>query len=97
MYVFRTWITRNGERIYAKDYGKKAFRFWVAKQKILKTSDIFDRGTLPAWYFLIGREKRMAKTKSSNHGKQQKKIVTVHGYTKSNGVRVKNHRRSTPN
>lgn len=39
----------------------------------------------------------MGKTKSSNHGKQQKKIVTVHGYTKSNGVKVKDHRRSTPN
>ena len=31
MYVFRAWITRNGKRIYAKDYGKKAFRFWVTK------------------------------------------------------------------
>lgn len=31
MYIFRTWITRNGIRIYAKDYGKKAFHFWVDK------------------------------------------------------------------
>ena len=31
MYVFRAWITKNGERIYARDYGKKAFRFWVSK------------------------------------------------------------------
>ncbi len=31
MYVYRTWITKNGERIYARDYGKKAFRFWVSK------------------------------------------------------------------
>ncbi len=31
MYIFRTWITKNGQRIYAKDYGKKAFRFWVSK------------------------------------------------------------------
>lgn len=31
MYIFRTWITRNGIRLYAKDYGKKAFRFWVEK------------------------------------------------------------------
>lgn len=38
----------------------------------------------------------MAKIKSSNHGKQQKKIVTVHGYTKSNGDKVKAHRRLTP-
>ena len=39
----------------------------------------------------------MAKTKTSNHGKQHKKIVTVRGYTKANGVRVKDYRRSTPN
>lgn len=97
MYVFRAWITKNGERIYARDYGKKAFRFWVSKQQVLKTNNIDDRGTLLAWYFPIGREKHMAKTKSSSHGKQQKKIVTVHGYTKSNGVKVKDHRRSTPN
>ena len=31
MYIFRTWITKNGQRIYAKDYGKKVFRFWVSK------------------------------------------------------------------
>ena len=31
MYVYRTWITKNGERIYARDYSKKAFRFWVSK------------------------------------------------------------------
>lgn len=39
----------------------------------------------------------MAKTKSSTHGKQEKKIVTVGGYKKSNGTVVKPHRRSTPN
>lgn len=26
MWIFRTWITRKD---YAKDHGKKAFRFWV--------------------------------------------------------------------
>ena len=30
----------------------------------------------------------MAKTKSSTHGKQQKKIVTVSGYKKAGGVKV---------
>lgn len=31
-YIFRSWITtRDGEKIYAKDYGKKAFRIPVAK------------------------------------------------------------------
>ncbi len=39
----------------------------------------------------------MAKTKSSVHGKPNKKIVTVHGYKRSNGEKVRPHRRSTPN
>ena len=30
MYVYSTYITlKNGHRIYAKNYGKKVFRFWV--------------------------------------------------------------------
>lgn len=30
MYIFRTWITtKDGTKIYAKTYGKKAFRIWV--------------------------------------------------------------------
>lgn len=39
----------------------------------------------------------MAKTKSSVKGKQHKKIVTVKGYTKKDGTKIKPHRRSTPN
>lgn len=39
----------------------------------------------------------MAKTKTSKRGKQQKKIVVVAGYTKSDGTKVRGHRRSTPN
>lgn len=39
----------------------------------------------------------MAKTKSSNRGKQNKKIVVVNGYTKKDGTKVPEHRRSTPN
>lgn len=39
----------------------------------------------------------MAKTKTSVHGTQQKKIVTVNGYKKADGTKVKPHRRSTPN
>ncbi len=31
MYIFRTSITINGIKLYARDYGKKAFRFWVDK------------------------------------------------------------------
>lgn len=30
MWIFRTWTTtRDGRRIYAKDYGKRAFRIWI--------------------------------------------------------------------
>lgn len=39
----------------------------------------------------------MAKTKSSVRGTQHKKIVVVKAYTKRDGVKVKEHRRSTPN
>lgn len=39
----------------------------------------------------------MAKTKTSIKGKQNKKIVVVKGYTKKDGTKVHNHRRSTPN
>jgi hypothetical protein len=28
-YIFRTWITRNGVRVYAKQYGLKAWRIPV--------------------------------------------------------------------
>jgi ribosomal protein L21 len=38
----------------------------------------------------------MAKTKSSVHGKQTKKIVVVKPYTKKDGTKVDGHRRSTP-
>lgn len=27
--IFRTWITRNGRKIYARDYGRKAWAFWI--------------------------------------------------------------------
>lgn len=37
-YKFVAWITRNGVRIYAKDYGKKAFRIEVKQQKIVKST-----------------------------------------------------------
>ena len=39
----------------------------------------------------------MAKTKSSVRGTQEKKIVVVKPYKKSDGTKVKEHRRSTPN
>lgn len=39
----------------------------------------------------------MAKTSSSVRGKQDKKIVHVREYKKSDGTKVPTHRRSTPN
>lgn len=39
----------------------------------------------------------MAKTKSSVRGIQNKKIVVVKPYKRSDGVKVIGHRRSTPN
>lgn len=33
MWIFRAWTTtKSGERIYARDYGKRAFRIWVNKK-----------------------------------------------------------------
>ncbi len=35
MWIYRPYITdKNGQRKYAKWYGKKAFRFWVDDEKI---------------------------------------------------------------
>lgn len=89
---------------YQKRYKDSCQRLWQKSfpflgRKIIKEKFHihFGRSISLALYISIGKEKHMAKTKSSNHGKQQKKIVTVHGYTKGNGVKVKDHRRSTPN
>ena len=38
----------------------------------------------------------MAKTSTSIRGKQNKKIVPVKSYTKKDGTKVPEHRRSTP-
>ncbi len=33
MYIYRTYITKNGVRYYARTYGKKAFRIWVDEKQ----------------------------------------------------------------
>lgn len=34
MYIFRTWTTtKDGRRIYARDYGLRAFRIWIGPGK----------------------------------------------------------------
>lgn len=33
MYIFRSSMTVNGVKIYARDYGKRAFKIWVDKKK----------------------------------------------------------------
>jgi ribosomal protein L21 len=43
-----------------------------------------------------GGAKRVAKTKTSVRGKQDKKIVVVKPHKKDDGTKVKGHRRSTP-
>ncbi len=32
MYIFRASITVNGVKIYARDYGKRAFKIWIDKK-----------------------------------------------------------------
>ena len=36
MYIYTKYITKNGRRIYASQYGLKAFRIWVDDNKIKK-------------------------------------------------------------
>ena len=32
MYIFRTYITtKDGTKLYARDYGKRAFRIWIGR------------------------------------------------------------------
>lgn len=33
MYIYTSYITKNGKRIYAKQYGLKAFRIWIDSDK----------------------------------------------------------------
>jgi hypothetical protein len=33
MYIYSKYITKNGKRIYASQYGLKAFKFWVDDDK----------------------------------------------------------------
>ena len=31
-FIFRTWITtKDGKKIYARDYGKRAFPIWITR------------------------------------------------------------------
>ena len=33
MYIFRSSMTVNGEKIYAQNYGKRAFKIWIGSTK----------------------------------------------------------------
>ena len=50
-YIFRKWRTdKNGNRIYAKTYGKKAFKIWIPenqKTSLNGFSIIFGNAPLP--------------------------------------------------
>lgn len=48
-------------------------------------------------FYFEKENNKMAKTKSSVRGVQNKKIVTAKGYTRKDGTHVGAHRRSTPN
>ena len=37
MYIFRASRMVNGQKIYAKDYGKKAFKIWIGPEPEPKT------------------------------------------------------------
>ena len=37
MYIYTKYITKNGRRIYASQYGLKAFRIWVDENKEKKS------------------------------------------------------------
>lgn len=48
MYIFRAWITtKDGARIYARDYGKRAFKIWVDKKLSGRDACIKNRAYLP--------------------------------------------------
>lgn len=103
MYIFRTYITaKDGTKIYAKAYGKKAFRFWVGPGPEPSNKQRFNQFKAYLLTNMLSLEIKkggvyMAKTKSSSRGIQHKKIVPVKGYKKNDGTQVKSHRRSTPN
>ena len=98
MWIFRAWMTtKDGQRIYAKDRGKRAFRFWVGPGPEPVKKDLWR--TFASWS-TSGFKKGagdMAKTKSSVRGAQNKKIVVVKPYVRKDGTKVDGHRRSTPN
>ena len=102
MYIFRASITtKDGTKIYAKTYGKRAFRIWVGPgPEPVKKKQLTVRGAFASWRTSAFQRKvdnKMAKTKSIIRGVKNKKIVVVKPYTKKDGTRVDGHRRSTPN
>lgn len=56
MYIFRTWITtKDGTKIYAKTYGKKAFRIWVGPgpEPVKQGNQLIPEAYLPANALLL--------------------------------------------
>lgn len=45
MFIFRASKTVNGEKIYAKDYGKRAFKIWIPdnSESVYKSKDKKDK------------------------------------------------------
>lgn len=58
MWIFRAWMTtKDGQRIYAKDRGKRAFRFWVGPgPEPVKKNQLICGGLLPVGVPLVSRK-----------------------------------------
>ena len=59
MWIYRPWITtKDGKRLYARNYGKKAFRIWVEEKsdkddEELKSSDGVSRDSIAAFLLFM--------------------------------------------
>ena len=36
MWIYSPYITKDGKRLYAKNFGHKVFRFWIDDDKVRK-------------------------------------------------------------
>lgn len=94
---YRNYKKENGSSstatIFHREYGGVTRNIPSAKDMLpLNSLFVKDNSASPERKLLD-----MAKTKSSKSGVQQKKIVPVKSYTKKDGTKVDQHRRSTPN
>lgn len=55
MFIFRASKTVNGEKIYAKDYGKRAFKIWIPdnSESVYKSKDKKDKKDSKQWLNIV--------------------------------------------